>query len=856
MAAPNNAAIQRQAKIAQAQADQAAAEAQQASARKQAEFARETSVVQAQYKAEVDKAQAEAAQAGPLAQANAQLAVINAQAELAQQQAQLRQQQLVSEVVKPAEAEAERIRILALADAERTRIQAEAAASNNRVALDQLLINQLPLIVKEAAAGLAGANVSVLNGADGLGEIAAGLVSQGMTILDAVRKGMPGQASRQHRQRAGGERPGGAGQPGRFGPRLAATAERPGRQICRFADVLASPAPAGTPLVRLAVVATATTAIQPQDRPAAERAPAPPSADRRAVALAAVYYLLAALAVTLWLWRDPASRTVAGNPYDADQLAWFFRYDATAIAHGHLPALVTTAMNAPQGVSVMWNTFMLLPGALLAPVTLLLGPQTSAHRAHDGRVRRVRDWPCSSCCGAGRSACRPRRSAGRSTASPRPLLHSAIGHYDLQFAVLPPLIIHVGLRLATGRTSAVRGGLGLGLLVTAQLFITEEILAVTAIAGVVLVAVLAASRPRAVPAAVRRVAAGLAVAACVTAVLAGYPLWVQFFGPLRQHGSPFMLDYFKNDLSSFVVPSSYQLFHTAGSAAAASRYQGQLPEYLGYLGWPLLVVLVLAAIACWRRLPARAAAVACLVLGVFSLGGTLLFGGHHHPAIKLPWYWLQGLPLLESALPDRFSLVADGAAAALLAFAVDAAVPVFAAFAARCPPRLGLPRLAAGWRPVAVVMAAAVLAILPIVPRPLPAAAATPRAGRLVGGVRRAAATRLGQRARGAGPDVHLHRAAALAGRHGRTALAGRRVLHGPGAARARLHRRDRHAPRGPLPERHVDLLRRRPAPGAGGRGPAERPPGRRALRAGQVRDRREDAASRSGPGGCPPSSR
>ena len=88
------------------------------------------------------------------------------------------------------------------------------------------------------------------------------------------------------------------------------------------------------------------------------------------------------------------------------------------------------------------------------------------------------------------------------------------------------------------------------------------------------------------------------------------------------------------------------------------------------------------------------------MLGVFSLGGTLLFGGHHHPAIKLPWYWLQGLPLLESALPDRFSLVADGAAAALLAFAVDAAVPAFAAFAAHCPPRLGWHGWGwRGWRP-------------------------------------------------------------------------------------------------------------------------------------------------------------
>ena len=190
MAAPNNAAIQRQAKIAQAAADQAAAEAQQASVRKQAEFARQTAVVQAQYKAEIDKAQAEAAQAGPLAQAGAQRAVIAAQAELAQHQAELRQQQLVSEVIRPAEAEAEKVKILAKAEAERTRIAAEAAASNNRVALDQMLIQQLPQIVKEAAVGLNGANVSVLNGADGLGEIAAGLVSQGITILDSVRKGV------------------------------------------------------------------------------------------------------------------------------------------------------------------------------------------------------------------------------------------------------------------------------------------------------------------------------------------------------------------------------------------------------------------------------------------------------------------------------------------------------------------------------------------------------------------------------------------------------------------------------------------------------------------------------------------
>jgi flotillin len=194
MAAPHNAAIQRQAQIAQAQANQAAAEAQQESQRKQAEYSRQTSVVQAQYKAEIDKAQAEAAQSGPLAQAQAQMNVIAAQADLAQRQSELRQRQLVAEVIKPAEAEAEKVRILAKADAERVRLQAEAAASNNRIALDRMLIDQLPQIVREAASGLAGANISVLNGADGLGEIAAGLVGQGLAILDSVKKNLTGPA--------------------------------------------------------------------------------------------------------------------------------------------------------------------------------------------------------------------------------------------------------------------------------------------------------------------------------------------------------------------------------------------------------------------------------------------------------------------------------------------------------------------------------------------------------------------------------------------------------------------------------------------------------------------------------------
>src|SRR5450759_599944 len=215
IAAPHNAAIQRQAQIAQAQANQAAAEAEQISQRNQAEYARQTAVVQAQYRAEVDTAQAEAAQAGPLAKAQAQRSVIAAQTELAQREAELRQQQLVAEVVKPA-----------VADAEKMKIQAEAAASHNRVALDRMLIDQLPEIVKQAASGLAGANVTVLNGADGIGEIASGLVGQGMAIFESLRGGIR-QTDHDDGQPDGTDRARGQLAPPADGP--AASREYPGR---------------------------------------------------------------------------------------------------------------------------------------------------------------------------------------------------------------------------------------------------------------------------------------------------------------------------------------------------------------------------------------------------------------------------------------------------------------------------------------------------------------------------------------------------------------------------------------------------------------------------------------------------
>src|SRR3954453_8385864 len=188
--ARNQANYEAETGVSRSKAAQVAAEAQQESDRNQADFARQTAVAKASFAAETQAAQAKADQSGPLAHAIAQQQVIDAQTALAQQQAELARQTLVSTVVRPAEADAERVKILAAADAERTKILAEAAQSHNRVALDQQLINQLPLIVEKAAQGLAGAQLTVLNGSEGVTEIVSSLVGQGLAILDSVKQGV------------------------------------------------------------------------------------------------------------------------------------------------------------------------------------------------------------------------------------------------------------------------------------------------------------------------------------------------------------------------------------------------------------------------------------------------------------------------------------------------------------------------------------------------------------------------------------------------------------------------------------------------------------------------------------------
>jgi len=152
---PHAAAIERDARIAQAGADQLATEKEQQADALKAEARRESQIKQAGYQAEVDRAHAEASQAGPLSEATARQNVVVQETKVAELEGQREEQRLQASVRKPAdarayeqitlaraerdaqiataEAHAQRVKLEAQADAERVRANAGAEAEHVRL---------------------------------------------------------------------------------------------------------------------------------------------------------------------------------------------------------------------------------------------------------------------------------------------------------------------------------------------------------------------------------------------------------------------------------------------------------------------------------------------------------------------------------------------------------------------------------------------------------------------------------------------------------------------------------------------------------------------------------------------------
>lgn len=380
------------------------------------------------------------------------------------------------------------------------------------------------------------------------------------------------------------------------------------------------------------------------------------------------------LALTLLLWRGTLAHLATWSQSPGEDEALFLSWLGHlpwALEHGRSP-FVTDVVNAPAGVNALWNTSVVVPALVLAPVTaiggvvltynlaMLAATATTALACVAACRRFVAWWPAALVGGV---------LAGFSPFA----LSQARGHLHLTAAAIPPLLLLVGHEaLVRQRARPVPLGLLLGLLVVLQFGTSTEVLATSAIVAVPGVGALALLQRQAITRArLRRAAVTVGVGAGVAAALLAYPLWLLLAGPQRLSGPAQSTGSLAADLLSPVIPTTSQRLAPSGLVEQAAGWPGNPVENTAYLGVPLLVVVLGVVVLLRHRPAARWAGTMLLTCFVLSLGRELRVDGEA-TGIPLPFALVARVPLLESTAAVRFSFYTSLFAGLLVALGADA----------------------------------------------------------------------------------------------------------------------------------------------------------------------------------------
>jgi hypothetical protein len=428
------------------------------------------------------------------------------------------------------------------------------------------------------------------------------------------------------------------------------------------------------------------------------------SALLRSAGLVAGGTLLGYVAVAALLfagaWAHPFTRVI-GDGGDSINFAWFLGWGHFAVTH-HLNPLLSNYIDVPWGgANLTWSTNIPLPALLVSPLTGWLGP--------------VFTYNLLVTLGIGTSAWTAfyavRRYAHRLPAalaggllygfSPTMMAH-ALGHPHVIVAPLPPLmLIVIDDLLFRHRHSRLLMGTVLGVLAAAQLATGEEVLASSAMVGVIALGLLVAMHRRdwrTVVDAARRITPALLLGVGVCLMLGAFLLWIQFFGPQRPGRVLEPRNEYVSDVFSFLAPTRIQLFAPSWVTTWTQTFHGNLNEWGSYLGAPLTALLAWTAYRNWRSPKVRVVTCLFLVCAVLSLGFTLHIAGRTTlvPAAvvallavplrrSIPAGFLLAvatlgslamilMPVIDNILPARLMLQGFLFAAILLALFVDDAI--------------------------------------------------------------------------------------------------------------------------------------------------------------------------------------
>jgi hypothetical protein len=390
---------------------------------------------------------------------------------------------------------------------------------------------------------------------------------------------------------------------------------------------------------------------------------------RRAVA-AAWMFVYSALALLLFssAWRDPANRLIGGQR-DTSYMTWFIRWYPFAVTHGRNPFL-STYLNYPDGINVLWSTGVPLVAWVLTPVTMLLSPIVAYN------VMVTAGLGLTAWCGylACRRWVRHELAAGAGGLllgfSPYMVIQAA-GHPSLIVAFSVPLLLILLDEIVVRQTWSVRrAGVLLGLLGAAQLMIGEEVLSTEVLTAAVGILILSALHRKEIRRRLPYVGRTFGLAGAIALVISAIPLYIQFFGPYYIRGVIQPRNVYVSDLYNFVLPTGLQYFTPDWVGPIIGKFTGNGSEWNAYLGLPLIALCVFTAIRHRRNAKVAFMALLGLAMAILSLGPSLHIDGTI-TKIHLPYLLVDRTPLFGNIIPSRLALYVFLAASVLLAVFVD-----------------------------------------------------------------------------------------------------------------------------------------------------------------------------------------
>jgi hypothetical protein len=240
------------------------------------------------------------------------------------------------------------------------------------------------------------------------------------------------------------------------------------------------------------------------------------------------------------------------------------------------------------------------------------------------------------------------------------------GHVHVVFGLLPPVMFLLLWRLCTGAGRPLWNGIALGVSMAVQLYVFPEPLADCVVVAAVGLAFATVKYRRRLSERLMPFLRGASAAVVSFLLLGGYGLYVEIDGPEHITGPAHQsgLLTLSADLLGTVFPTNNQRF-TLGMGPIGSRLTSVViggkvvpdgAESGAYLGIPLLVILIVAAVWLWRLPLMRWASGLGIVALILSFGHRLAIDGHV-TAIRLPFAVLAHLPLLGGGVAARFAMI-------------------------------------------------------------------------------------------------------------------------------------------------------------------------------------------------------